>query len=481
MGNNLWILTEERPKREVLHNIIQKFAEDKKFEMKIDNKLDLSIIPVLDENGNFGFMYKVLGIHLAMVNDIFICIVSGNSSFVDFLVFYQKEKPNKESDIPLYLIEETKTSDQESRNTGVFQRASKFVFSDLYYRNVKKIMLYSLRIEEKNKLSRTNEFGSRCLETIGVQILGKSQAEYMPFESIEELIKFKNSMRRPPKSNTPILIAKYDNKITISGRLWKADKLSHDPNIGAISLISATLRTLGFYGEIEVVDHGLAQEQVGANNKFLHIANLLGISLENIDLPVIQNNDDYWRYETRGEKIVTIFLHLLVEKFTKARVIYENHAGCERGYFITKNNDNLSVAKYKNGDKNEIIFIPDLVIADDIRKKIIVIEGKKIENVSQGIIDLENYTNFENIYIKKYYSDYDIIRMVVLFGGRINKQCILKLPKINLNDVYKIGVIMTENGAICFKADLVEILKDAINNLYNLNESDYGTIKLYIE
>ncbi len=34
-------------------------------------------------------------------------------------------------------IEETKTSDDESRNTGVYQRGSKFVYITPYYQNVK--------------------------------------------------------------------------------------------------------------------------------------------------------------------------------------------------------------------------------------------------------------------------------------------------------------------------------------------------------
>lgn len=107
-------------------------------------------------------------------------------------------------------------------------------------------MLYSIRIGQDKNPTHTNIFGSKCLATLGVQILGKSLDDYtiLPFASIDELINFKNSMRQPPKGNTPILIKKLENKITISGRLKKGGSLSHDPNIGALSLISATLRAL---------------------------------------------------------------------------------------------------------------------------------------------------------------------------------------------------------------------------------------------
>jgi hypothetical protein len=37
---------------------------------------------------------------------------------MDFLVFYQNDEP-KITDKPIYAIEETKTDDGESRNTGV--------------------------------------------------------------------------------------------------------------------------------------------------------------------------------------------------------------------------------------------------------------------------------------------------------------------------------------------------------------------------
>ena len=54
---------------------------------------------------------------IQIVNDIFIKVVKGKSSFVDFIVFLQEEMPS-ENDEPFLIIEETKTTDKESRNTG---------------------------------------------------------------------------------------------------------------------------------------------------------------------------------------------------------------------------------------------------------------------------------------------------------------------------------------------------------------------------
>ncbi len=113
-SKNLWILTEERPKNEVLNQILQKFVVDNGFSGFVDN---LRILPIL-ENGKFTFTYELTGFRCNRVGKVFIKTVSGYSSFVDFLVFYQDDEPNPSTDMPIYVIEETKTDDSESRNTG---------------------------------------------------------------------------------------------------------------------------------------------------------------------------------------------------------------------------------------------------------------------------------------------------------------------------------------------------------------------------
>ena len=239
---NLWILTEERPKISVLQKIFEYFSKDKGIGYFGDA---LRIIPLLDKFKRFSFTYEVIGFKCACVNRIFIKTVSGSSSFVDFLVFHQKDPPSITDD-PLYAIEETKTDDSESRNTGVYQRCSKFVFIQNFFPSTKKVMLYELQVEQKETPTETNIFGTRMLMTLGVDIVGKKLDEdiFRPFDSIEELINAKRNMRRAPAGNVPILLTKFDNRIEVSGRLYKSGGLSHDPNIGALSIISAVLRKL---------------------------------------------------------------------------------------------------------------------------------------------------------------------------------------------------------------------------------------------
>ncbi|MCR2104998.1 hypothetical protein CUPS4244_07900 [Campylobacter upsaliensis] len=187
---NLYILTEERPKQEVLHTVITRFLQDKKFCAFIDT---LKILSVVKDNC-FTFSYEILGVSCNGLKKIYVKIVSGTSSFVDYLVFFQENEPTPK-DIPLYAIEETKTNDSESRNTGVYQRITKFVYLNNFYPQTTKIMLYNLKAELK-KPTQTGVFGTRILRTLGVEIMGKDFGEnneiLKPFENIEELIAYKN-------------------------------------------------------------------------------------------------------------------------------------------------------------------------------------------------------------------------------------------------------------------------------------------------
>ena len=456
--HNLWILTEERPKKEVLETIFEYFTKDMNCGFFGG---DIRILPLLDENRCFDFTYEVIGFTCAKVNHVYIKTVSGASSFTDFLVYFQDTLPQP-TDYPLYAIEETKTDDSESRNTGVYQRCSKFVYIENYYPSCKKLMLYALQVEQKEKPSETNIFGTRLLLTLGVEILGKKldNKTFKPYKSIDELIEYKNNMRKPTKNNVPIIITKKENKIQISGRLYKNGGLSHDPNIGALSIIAAVIRKLGWNGQIEIIQHGLKQEHVGKRNKFVLLANKLSISLDQLVVPKAELPDSYWHYDMSGEKIATIFIHIVVESFTESYSIFENHAGCEKGYFHTPDGKRIPLAKYidreayKAGDKNKIINIPDLVLLDLKEHQAITIEGKKYINRKLGIEELKYYDAFENIYVKPYYKNYSIVRTVVLYGSNEEK----------IIDV-EVGFLLNEKGKPILGIKAPRLFTRAISNL----------------
>jgi len=455
--SNLWILTEERPKINVLQTIFKKFANDYKFAIFLDL---IRILPILD-NGNFTFIYEVIGFKCAHVDRIFIKTISGNSSCVDFLVFFQNSEPLV-NDVPIYAIEETKTDDKESRNTGVYQRCSKFVFIEYYYPGIKKIMLYNLQVQQKNNPTQTYIFGTKLLMTLGVEIIGKTldKSIFTKFKNIDEVVTLKASMRKAPKGNVPILINKFRNRIEVSGRLFKSNSLSHDPNIGAISIICAVLRMLGWKDRIIVTQHGLNQSHVGLTNKFIQIANKLHIELDNLVIPSSKMSVNYWKYDIQGEKLGTIFIHIVIETFTKGYSIFENHAGCEKGYFIPLKGNPIPLEKYKDrvkykmGDKNQIIHIPDLIIIDFARTEIINIEGKKYLFKQNGIDELKNYDNIEKLYIKKHYPNFKLTRTVVLFGS--SEKTLIEV---------EIGFLLNDKGDLILGVKAPQIFKEAILNL----------------
>ena len=460
---NLWILTEERPKKEVITDIIKKFAEDRGLENPFIDQL--RILPIL-KNDRFTFRYRVTGVSCQSVNKIFLEIISGASSFVDFLVFYQDERPS-DSHQPIYAIEETKTDDAESRNTGVYQRGTKFVFVNYFYPNAKKIMLYNLKVGQKTDPTSTSVFGTRLLMNLGVEILGKQLDSrlFKPFETLEEVIEFKNNMRRPPKGNVPILIEKDNNQIRISGRLIKNGRLSHDPNIGALTLISQGLRNLGWEGEIVITEHGLKQNNIGRDNKFIQIANQVNIQLEGITIPSTNLPSTYWWYEVKSEKLATIFIHLVVEEFTQAHSIYDNHAGGEMGYFQIQGwqgTEYIVLEKYedreayKAGDKSRRLSRPDLILLDDQRDQVINIEGKKFENRRKGIEQLEKYDAIEREYIQQHYSWCRIVRTVVIYGSQQTKTA---EPEI--------GFLLNKHGNLILGQESPQIFVEAIEALRN--------------
>lgn len=416
MNKTLWILSEERPKISAIGFVLEKFSKDQGIASFIDK---LRVVPVHSEDGDFSFWYEVLGFKTPQVERVLLKVISGNSSFIDFLVFFQENEP-KEGDRPLFMVEETKTDDEESRNTGVFQRCSKFVYAELYYPEMDLCMYYNLQVEQRATQTDTNIFGTRCLRSLGVKIGGKKVDNLLnaPFRTVQEMIDFKSGMRRPPAENVPIDISIVGEALHVSGRLFKSGGLSHDPNIGALALIASTARKLGWEGKIVITKHGLSQSHVQPRNKFVRIANALNVGLEGLEIPKAELEYPYWHYNTTGEKLATIFVHLVVENFTNGMSIFENHAGSEKGYFITSDKKYLALEKYVPGaDPRRSIDIPDLILLDMDRKQVLNIEGKTFDNMDLGISTLENYDDIEQLYIKKYYPGFEIHRSVVLYGS----------------------------------------------------------------
>lgn len=218
---------------------------------------------------------------------------------------------------------------------------------------------------------------------------------------------------------------------------------------------------MGWKGIIEITKHGLSQKHLHQTNKFIQIANKLDIKLENLEVPKSKSHSVYWNYETQGEKLATIFIHIVVENFTQSYSIFENHAGCEKGYFMASNGEKYALSKYndkdayKAGDKSQIIFIPDLVLLDIVNTEVITIEGKKYVFRQNGINELKNYDSFDKKYLQKYYPKFKIVRTVVLYGS--DKNVITEI---------EVGFLLNEKGELVLGIKAPKLFNTAIKNLF---------------
>lgn len=203
----------------------------------------------------------------------------------------------------------------------------------------------------------------------------------------------------------------------INGKGSTKNKICHDPNIGATTSIAAVIRKLKFTGDIIITHHNITKENVDyknpARSKFWRLANYNNIKLDGIASPdVIVEDGMYWRYDKQSEKNGTIFVHMASECKKQYSSIYENHGGCERGYFITPITP-IAIPKKIN---NIEIAIPDLILYRKEDKTILLLEGKTSENVQNGINELEAYNIIEDNIININYPGCSIERWVVLFG-----------------------------------------------------------------
>lgn len=454
---NLWFLTEEKPKVSTLWQILSLYCRD--FGGEIQSDINNAKIKPLFLNKMFTFTYLFENVRVAGIDKIYIKTVSGSSSFFDFLLFRQEHEPvDGCMDNLLMAIEETKTSDDESRNTGVYQRGSKFVYINSFSDDVKLYMLYNDELGERieKKPSDTSTFGTNILLTLGVDIVGKSMdGRFKPFQSIDDLIQFKVSMRKPPAGNVPIEITKKGNTIFVSGRLSKpanAGNIGHDPNIGALSMISACIRNLEWSGAIVITMHGVSQQYASRNpsNKFFHIARALGVTLDGIAFENASLPEKYWKYEKNSEKVASILLHIVAE-YCNMREVYQNHAGCERGYFKAKNGKLIALPK-KDSSGVFNLYLPDLVLSDTSGTLILLIEGKQLKTLSAGLNEIKHYDSIENEYINPHYPNAKIERWLSIFGG--NK---VEMPH------EKVLLYLTDRGKVYINDAAPDCVKQAFS------------------
>ena len=454
---NLYILTEELPKEKIICGILDYYC--KQFNKSIEDKNSAIIKPIFI-NQKFNYKYELLNYKIKNINKIFIEIVSGKSSFVDYLIFEQDFRPeehdlNNDNDgnhLKL-IVEETKTNDIESRNQ-VFQRISKFIYIEHFYKNVKKLMFYNIQINTENKVpTASNKLGINILLTLNIDIIGINKEYFEPFKHENALIKFKNDMNPPNRTNTPVRINVCENQIFISGSLENprsSGNLNHDPNKGQLPALAKVLRKFGCNHEIIIIKHGVSQQTINRSrgNKLLFLAKILDFKLENIELPEITIPTQYWKYDRKAEKNGTI-LFQLINMFNNPYTtpIFYNHGKGELSYFIKSNGEPIQLS-----ERN----IPDLILKNENSKEILIIEGKTFDKLQEGLDKLKDFDSIEK-YILNEYSNYKTNRWIVTCNGLLSQQDLDPNQLFHLND----------NGACLLNKKASQWLKDSFERVIN--------------
>ena len=82
------------------------------------------------------------------------------------------------------------------------------------------------------------------------------------------------------------------------------------------------------------------------------------------------------------------------------------------------------------------------------------IEGKKYQNMRQGIEELNNYDSFDSMYLKKYYPKFHIVRTVVLYGS--NEERVVEV---------EVGFLLNAKGKLVLGVRAPKLFRRAISNL----------------
>lgn len=378
-----------------------------------------SIIPNITSNTEGKKKFK--GVWTIKLDDLLIIIklFKGKTSSVDYMLFKDGvDLTRGNAAEALVILESTKTSDNASRNSSVYQRITKFTTFDTMYPDFKgiKVMFWCNSIW-KDKVTQTAIVGMRLMETFNINMYSlnkgsliniKEKYNIAPYECCDDIIVSKNAISEK-KGNTSIRLSRVDNNIYISLKLDKGKGkwtgiISHDPNVGfLVAIINAfeNVTKKPNHNKYIIINHNIKQNYFDKcpSSKLWYSIHDINIVFEGCTIkkkPVLPSQ--YFKIESdMTEKIATI----LYENISPNKTIFSNHGGCALSYIKGHNGDIHSV-----GQK---MPRPDIVFRNDERKEIEIIEGKLEKELEKGVKQLSN-THLEKFIeqLNKLYPDYTI-------------------------------------------------------------------------
>jgi len=341
---------------------------------------------------------------------------TNNSSFLDCVVEVIDDNGNVVSGCG---IEITQTTDKDSRNSSVYQRPQKFIQFGFYYPTYKQLMYYTKPFQ---LTTDTAKIGMGILHCMGVELYNVI-GEYP--KNITEIIQLKNSLKTKG-TNTPLFIKVESDKILISAKLEKRNRLDYDPNIGFVSSICFLFKNSKL--PIYIVNHGLSREMTKTKNKLFQnmciIEKDLYFDFSNDSknpyekwecrLDKYKNKNTYYTKHEYGEKVSIIKFSKYLTHIQNVEILFKNIAGCEREK-IKYNSKFITIPKH--------IRIPDLVYLKN--NTLIIIEGECDYNVKKGINQLDTFVEFKNF-----------IKNIIKFSDEIIEGVITDKPTNFVNDKY---------------------------------------------
>lgn len=411
-------------------------------------------IKLTRRNGSVLLLYQLMNVKVRGKKHIFSCGMTGCSSTMDYLVF---ETDNLDADlgslIPIFSMEETKTTEDESGNTSTYQRLTKCVYITLFYPDVPRTYYYNTRKKNVVEKGTSANVAYMIRVILGVEQFGK---DIKPRKEVEEICNRYKSAQTPEEKramaeemlmtlqatiNSSVVnsdkIIPYrlllddpehplTSNVRIQARLGKGKyvNICNDPSEGFVAGVVAALEALGNTGDVTFINHRLEKNALERQrtNKLLQILKVCerdfyfdGIG--KFDKSRIRLSKKYLREAYPGEKNSSIPFECMMDGGRRdgksadgtLRVIFDNHAGCSKSFFRTAD-DVLKDTKKEKG-------IPDLVILDTKNVKIYVIEAEMSKNVEGGLKQLSTFeTWFKEKFLDEYYPGYEIVSGVITYG-----------------------------------------------------------------
>lgn len=374
------ILTEEYPQQCDLKQLFKLLS------IKNDN---INVRPRIQDKT------KWLGCYVA--NDVPLYLMKGNGSLVDYLVFDTDDIPDPSVDVPIMAFEATKTDSSEAGN-ALYQRLTKFIEIKTRWPTTRCVHFTSG--VEKENVSPSQIQQRRLASTLGVVLYdgtGKSLFS-PPYKSVEELIEDRRSCSKA------FVVKKGEHLYEINQPLTNGAKkgIDSDPGKGAVISVSNAIFELDSQAEFNVTGHGVDTSLIkNCKNKFWSSTSRFPLRLEGLNMCSMEALDriEYCTLYKSGEKASSILFHMIAT--SDYEVIFHNHAGCGKSYFVTP--DGKEVPLPKGGG----FTYPDLIFIHKLSRTVFVIEAKNHKEIKKGDKQLSELHKFQEFF-SNYYPAYKL-------------------------------------------------------------------------